>query len=100
MQNSSKFVDNSKINIYSLVPQIDQPVALCNAWNKIRLSKKKQTFSVLFSQRIRTDVLTGLRIFALDKCQTVYTPQKSVLMRLKDATFASKLEQTFHTFLE
>ena len=26
---SSKFEENSKINIYSLVPQIDHPVALC-----------------------------------------------------------------------
>ena len=28
MQKSSKFEENSKINIYSLVPQIDHPVAL------------------------------------------------------------------------
>ena len=30
LQKSSKFEENSKINIYSLVPQIDHPVALCN----------------------------------------------------------------------
>ena len=29
MQKSSKFGENSKINNYSLVPQIEHPVALC-----------------------------------------------------------------------
>jgi len=32
---SSKFEENSKINNYSLVPQIDHPVALCSKHSEL-----------------------------------------------------------------
>ena len=41
---SSKFEENSMINIYSLVPQIDLPVALCNGVVRIG----SQFFAIIF----------------------------------------------------
>ena len=38
---SSKFEENSKINIYSLVPQIDHSVALCSSQKQIENSVRR-----------------------------------------------------------
>ena len=58
--------------------------------------------------RSLSDVLTGLSIFAPNKCQTQFPFGKILLsgcmqlaiMRLKDATFASRREAAFHAFLK
>ena len=39
-KNSSKYEENSKINIYSLVLQIDHPVALCNGRGMVKYTQK------------------------------------------------------------